>query len=103
VASLFPGAPTLQLDDRLVASVRKDDVDIPDPAVDRLTLTFPALNAARAALFLVAGEGKAEAVRAVLEGPRDPVLHPAQRIRPAAGEGVWLVDRAAASLLAAGS
>lgn len=100
VASLFPGAPTLALDDRLVAAVRKGEVAIPDPSVDRLTLTFRALNAARAALFLVAGEGKAEAVRAVLEGARDPSLHPAQGIRPAEGEAVWLVDRAAASLLA---
>jgi 6-phosphogluconolactonase len=100
VASLFPGAPTLLLDDRLVAAVRTGEVAIPDPSVDRLTLTYRALNAARAALFLVAGEGKAEAVRAVLEGPRDPSLHPAQGVRPAGGVAVWLVDRAAASLLA---
>jgi 6-phosphogluconolactonase len=100
VASLFPGAPTLLLDNRLVAAVRTGEVAIPDPTVDRLTLTYPALNAARAALFLVAGEGKAIAVRAVLEGPRDPTLHPAQGIRPAANDAIWLVDRAAASLLA---
>jgi 6-phosphogluconolactonase len=99
VASLFPGAPTLSLDDRLVAAVREGEVDIPDPTVDRITLTFPALNATRAALFLVAGAGKAEAVRAVLAGPRNPALHPAQGIRPAGGEAVWLVDRPAASLL----
>jgi 6-phosphogluconolactonase len=100
VASLFPGAPTLLQGDRLVAAVRTGKVAIPDPTVDRLTLTYPALNAARAALFLVAGEGKAAAVRAVLEGPRDPALHPAQGVRPAAGEAIWLVDRPAASLLA---
>jgi 6-phosphogluconolactonase len=99
VASLFPGAPTLQLDDRLVAAVRTGEVAIPSPCVNRITLTFRALNAAGSALFLVAGEGKAEAVRAVLAGPRDPVLHPAQGIRPAGGETVWLVDRPAASLL----
>jgi 6-phosphogluconolactonase len=99
VASLFPGAPTLALDDRLVAAVRKNEVTIPDPSVERITLTYRALNAARAAIFLVAGEAKAEAVRAVMEGPRDPALHPAQAIRPAGGAAVWLVDRAAASLL----
>lgn len=99
VASLFPHAPTLLLDDRLVAAVREGEVDIPDPTVDRITLTFPALNATRAALFLVAGEGKADAVRAVLAGPRNPALHPAQGIQPAGGEAVWLVDRLAASLL----
>lgn len=99
VASLFPGAFTLGLDDRLVAAVRKDEVVVPDPVVDRLTLTLPALNAARVAVFVVAGEGKAAALRAVLEGPRDLSLHPAQGIRPAAGDPVWLVDRTAASLL----
>lgn len=99
VASLFPGAPTLQLDDRLVAAVRTGEVAIPSPSVNRITLTFRALNAAGSALFLVVGEGKAKAVRAVLAGHRDPVLHPAQGIRPAGGEAVWLVDRPAASLL----
>jgi 6-phosphogluconolactonase len=100
VASLFPGAPAIGLDDRLVAAVRRADTAIPDPAVDRLTLTFPALNAARAAVFLVAGEGKAHALRAVLEEPADVGRLPAQGIRPAAGPPVWLVDRGAASLLA---
>ncbi|MGH7565212.1 MAG: 6-phosphogluconolactonase, partial [Gemmatimonadota bacterium] len=99
VASLFPSAPTLDLDDRLVAAVRKDEVAIPDPAVDRLTLTFRALNAARVAVFVVAGEAKAEALRAVIEDPLDLARHPAQGIRPGAAGPIWLVDRAAASLL----
>ena len=100
VASLFPGAPALGFGDRLVAAVRLADSAIPDPAVDRLTLTFPALNAARAGVFLVSGAGKAEALRAVLEEPVDVGRFPAQGIRPAAGSPAWLVDRAAASLLA---
>lgn len=100
VASLFPGAPALGLEDRLVAAVRRADSAISEPAVDRLTLTFAALNAARAAVFLVAGESKAEALRAVLEEPADVGLRPAQGIRPAAGPATWLVDRAAASRLA---
>ena len=101
VASLFPGAATLAMDDRLVAAVRTADVAIADPSVDRLTLTFPALNAARAAVFVVSGEGKAAAVRAVLEEPRDPARRPAQGIAPAGGPPDWILDRAAASHLEA--
>ena len=52
VASLFPGAPALALDDRLVASVRNGETRIPEPTVDRLTLTFRALNAVRRAVFV---------------------------------------------------
>ena len=50
-------------------------------------------------MFLVAGEDKAAAVKSALEGPRDPDRFPAQIIAPANGEVVWLLDRAAASLL----
>ncbi|HJR53817.1 MAG TPA: 6-phosphogluconolactonase [Gemmatimonadota bacterium] len=99
VASLFPGSPTLALADQLVAAVRKDDVAMPDPAVDRLTLTFSALDGVRAAVFMVAGEEKAAALRAVLEDPADAQLRPATRVHPAGGPAAWLVDRAAASLL----
>lgn len=99
VASLFPGSPTLALSDRLVAAVRKDEVVMPAPEVDRLTLTFPALDGVRNAVFVVAGEEKAPALRAVLEEPADPVARPASGLRPAAGPPAWLVDRAAAALL----
>ena len=99
VASLFPGSPTLALTDRLVAAVRKGDVAMPAPEVDRLTLTFSALDGIRNAVFVVTGEGKAPALHAVLEEPADPVLRPASGLRPAAGPPAWLVDRAAAALL----
>jgi 6-phosphogluconolactonase len=69
--------------------------------VPRLTLTFRALNAARAAVFVVAGKGKAEAVRAVLQTPPDPTLRPAQGISLSGGHLGWILDRSAASLLEA--
>ncbi len=99
VASLFPGSPTIALADRLVAAVPKDGVAMPQPVVDRLTLTFPALAGIREAVFVVAGEEKAAALRAVIEDPADPVLRPASGVRPAGGPPAWLVDRAAAALL----
>jgi 6-phosphogluconolactonase len=65
----------------------------------RITLTPAVLDRAAAVIFLVQGEEKAEALRAVLEGERDPDRHPAQIVRPESGEILWLVDDAAASRL----
>ena len=61
------------------------------PDHPRLTLTYPVLDAARAAAFLVAGAGKREILARVLAG--DESL-PAARVR--AEETVVLADEAAA-------
>jgi 6-phosphogluconolactonase len=92
-ASLFPETPALEVTDRLV-------VANPVPKLDttRLTLTAPVLSAARAVNFLVAGEGKAEALREILEGDADLRRYPAKLIRPPGGP-TWFVDRAAARSL----
>jgi 6-phosphogluconolactonase len=63
----------------------------------RITLTAPAINAARHVLFLVNGAGKAERLREVLKGERDPARLPSQLIRPHDGTLEWFVDRAAAA------
>jgi 6-phosphogluconolactonase len=52
----------------------------------RLTLTLPAINSARLAVFTVAGASKAAAVAALLRG--DDL--PAARVH--AGHTAWLVD-----------
>lgn len=92
-ASLFPETPALEATDRLV-------VANPVPKLDtiRLTLTVPVLNAARSVNFLVAGEGKAEALQEILEGGADPRRYPAKLVRPPGGP-TWMVDRAAARCL----
>ena len=58
----------------------------------RITLTLPALNASRYVFFLVAGEGKREVLRAVLD-QADPTL-PAAHVR-AREQLTWFVDEAA--------
>jgi 6-phosphogluconolactonase len=63
------------------------------------TLTPVVLNAAAAVTFLVAGAGKANRLWDVIEGPDDPPMLPAQRIRPAHGALTWMVDAAAATRL----
>lgn len=90
-ASLFPGSAALHERERLVVA----------PWVEaqksfRITLTPPVLSHARCTLFLVSGGEKAEALRAVLEGERQPDLYPAQVVE---GNRLWMVDRAAAGLL----
>jgi 6-phosphogluconolactonase len=95
-ASLFPGAASLWVTDRWV--VASPPGTLPPP-VERITLTFPVLNAAREILFLVSGQNKAEALHDVLEGQPSREERPAVCVRPVDGTLTWLVDEAAASRL----
>jgi 6-phosphogluconolactonase len=81
-ASLFPGSISLREEERWV--IAPPDVV---KGLARLTLTLPALNAARRALFLVAGKDKADALRRIEAGEELP----AGMVRGAE----WLVDEAA--------
>ena len=83
-ASLFPGSPALDERERLVVATG-DDLH-PHP---RLTLTFPALNESRLAVFTVVGEGKRDALQRVKAGDDLPAA------RVSAGRVIWLVDEAA--------
>ena len=96
-ASLFPGMPTLHVADRWVVSSPPGTLP---PPVDRVTCTFPVLNAARQVVFLVNGEKKAVAVRDIFEGGAGVDQHPAAAVSLTSGTLTWLLDEAAASLLA---
>ena len=89
VASLFPGNPATRETARLVVEVH----GAPKPPPDRVTLTFPVLNAARETLVVAAGAGKAAVVGRLFSAPGDL---PAQRL---SGSPRWLLDRAAAAHL----
>jgi 6-phosphogluconolactonase len=93
-ASLFPGAPATREKKYWVAAVHHRVP--PLPLVDRVTLTFPVLNAAANVLFLVSGAEKAETLAQVLHGPSQPDQLPAQEVRPINGTVRWFVDQAAA-------
>ncbi len=95
-ASLFPGKPALEAG---AAWVVGTPPGVLPPPVDRLTLTFPVINAARAALFLAAGEKKADALAAVLKNGAPPSTHPAAGVRPVHGRVSYLLDQAAAAKL----
>jgi 6-phosphogluconolactonase len=80
-ASLFPGGPECDEAERWCVASRAPEGS---PAPDRVTLTLPALSAARCAAFLVAGGDKRGALAALLgAGSADPREDrpPAGRIR----------------------
>jgi 6-phosphogluconolactonase len=92
-ASLFPGHPGTRVLDASVIAVP----DSPKPPPTRLSLTFPALDAARQVWFIASGESKAEAVARALGGaPREEVPSAGPRGRE---RTLWLLDRDAASRL----
>ena len=91
-ASLFPGASSLAIQDLWV--VASPPGTLPPP-VDRITFTYPVLNAARHVLFLVSGEKKAAALADIFEDDPSPVKRPAAGVLPTDGTLTWLVDKAA--------
>ncbi len=93
-ASLFPGTAALLEDKRAVVANA-----VPQLNTERITLTFPCLNAARRVLFLTAGADKAAMLAHVLAGDPSGTSYPAQHIRSASGPAVWLTDAAAARVL----
>jgi 6-phosphogluconolactonase len=93
VASLFPHFPQLDVWDDIAVGV----TDSPKPPPERITLTFPALNRTREVWFLVAGDGKAEAVARALADEGSVHATPARGIT--AEPSTWWLDEGAASLL----
>lgn len=93
-ASLFPNQPSLEERSRAVVGVEQAGFT---PFVPRVTLTLPAINAAREVVFLVAGDDKADAVARAFAGP-DPRA-PASLVAPTSGRLTWLLDPAAAAKL----
>jgi 6-phosphogluconolactonase len=94
IASIFPGSPVLEERRRLVAAPWAPHLN-----AFRITLTPPALLDSRRIVMLVAGEQKADAVAAAIEGPEDVRRWPVQLLRRAGDAVEWLIDRAAARAL----
>jgi len=92
VASLFPGTAALEEKKRLVVANW-----VAKLKAHRVTFTYPAINHSACVVFLVSGKEKAEIVREVFDNPKAEL--PAQRVRPASGRLLWLIDQPAAGLL----
>ena len=94
-ASLFPGTDALGENLRMAVANWVEKLN-----TFRLTMTSPVFNDASNVVFLVAGKSKAEAVAEVLEGDFRPDDFPAQFVNPGSGNLYWILDEAAAGLLA---
>jgi 6-phosphogluconolactonase len=92
-ASLFPHSPALKETSRLVLADFVAEVN-----TWRISMSAPLLNRGCTVAFLIEGAMKAQVLRDVLLGPRDPEGLPAQLIVPQ-GKLLWMVDRAAATLV----
>ncbi|MFI8823214.1 6-phosphogluconolactonase [Streptomyces sp. NPDC053431] len=93
VASLFPELPAVRETERTVVGVH----GAPKPPPTRISLTLPAIRAAKEVWLLAAGEDKAKAAAIALSGAGEVQA-------PAAGaqgrsRTLWLLDAAAASEL----
>ena len=93
-ASLFPGMSQVNEQDKWVVGYFVDR-----EKKERVSLTFPVLNYSRLLVVLAEGVKKADRLKEVLEGPSDPPRYPIQYLRPAKGELIFALDRAAASRL----
>jgi 6-phosphogluconolactonase len=95
-ASLFPFTEALDETEKIAAANPVEKLE-----TTRLTFTFPVINNARNIIFLIAGAGKAETLKEVLEGNFQPLKLPSQAVKPARGNLFWLVDAPAAEFLTA--
>ncbi|TAN59882.1 6-phosphogluconolactonase [bacterium] len=92
-ASIFPSSPAFKSE--------KIAVEAPAPNINssRVTLTPSAINNSKNIIFLVTGPDKALALKQCLEGELKPEKYPAQITRLSKGRVLWLVDKAAASMI----
>jgi len=91
-ASLFPGEPLIENRTGIAATVWVEKFK-----QHRVTLLPGVLERARHTLCLVTGADKTEALKTVLQGPRDPLHVPSQISSP---EMIWFTDTAASAALA---
>lgn len=92
-ASLFPGTAALEETSRIVVANHVEKLQ-----TDRITLTFPVLNAAAEVMVVIAGKNKARVIQDIVKSPQES-LYPIQRVHPKEGRLLWLVEQEAAGLL----
>jgi 6-phosphogluconolactonase len=93
-ASLFPYTPILKENKRLVKEVFIKELDM-----FRISFTASLINNAAHILFLVTGNEKADILKTIFSGKKDPEKYPVELIKIKKGKPDWFLDKAAASQL----
>lgn len=91
-ASLFPGTEALASDVKGYVSN-----EVPQLNTNRLTLTYPVLNAAKHLLLAVTGDNKATVIRDIFSRGDAPKVYPVEHLK--ATSITWMLDMSAAMLL----
>lgn len=96
VASLFPGHPVVNENQKWVTFVK----DSPKPPPERITFTFPVINSSAYIGLVVTGAGKAGAVhKALSEEHSASDLLPVEMVSLQDGELTWFTDKPAVLML----
>ncbi len=82
-ASLFPGSPALKVTDRMVSPNTA-----PQPYPERITVTYPVLNASKEVVIMADYNSKKDILEKVWAGGDVPIAH----IKPTNGSLVWFVS-----------
>ena len=91
-ASIFPNTEAVSETEKLVAAYH-----VPVLGRNRMTVTFPLINAARNVILFVTGSDKADAVAKLLDNdPQARAELPVSRVNPARGNFKIILDAAAA-------
>ncbi len=96
-ASIFPHQMELLKSEKIC-----EKASHPESGQIRLTLSGKVLNSSKRVVFLVTGDNKKEKLKQVFEGGAGSTQYPSSFILPESGELLFLVDRAAASLIGKG-
>lgn len=92
-ASLFPKAPALNA----ISLVAHSPPGTLPPPIDRVTFTYPLINAARHVMFLASGERKQPIISDLIARRKFSVDCPAVGVNPYPGKLLIYVDRQAAA------
>lgn len=93
-ASVFPYNHELLTSDKIC------DVSAhPVSNQNRITITGKVINNSDSVFLLVTGQNKAPVIEAIVHEKAEAAKFPASYIDPAAGPGIWMLDKAAAELI----
>jgi 6-phosphogluconolactonase len=86
-ASLFPGSSAVDEMEKWCTSVEASEAT---PAIDRVTVTLPVINAASSVIFIVAGKGKKRVLNSILNETKSSGKYPAAKVQPR-GKLLWYI------------